>query len=180
MKKLLMVALLIFSVSIRASAQYKSGGKNGGDKIYFGGGFGLSVGTSSTSINASPLVGYKITEKFSSGVGVIYQYIKYKKLDVQFNNYGGSLFSRYQVTDNYFAHVEYERLSFEYPTGGSFAQIESLRATNNAFFVGGGYRQPISRSVSFNAVVLYDLLYEEELSPYSSPLNVRAGVAVGF
>ncbi|MCP4457716.1 MAG: hypothetical protein GY816_06770 [Cytophagales bacterium] len=180
MKKL-SLAVLAFCVVSMASAQYKSGG-GGGDKIYFGGGFGLSFGTGSTSISASPIVGYKITDEFSAGVGITYQYLKYKVPDAQFNNFGGSLFSRYQFTNKYFAHIEYERLSFEYPTGylTPDGDVESARGTNDAFFVGGGYRESLSRNSSFSLTILYDLLYDEELSPYASPLNVRAGVAVGF
>ena len=179
MRKLLFPILMICIVSC-VSGQYKSGG--GGDKIYFGGGFGFSFGTVVTAISASPLVGYKITDSFSAGIGLTYQYIKYKNPDAQFNNFGGSLFSRYQFTDKYFSHIEFERLSFEYPTGflTPDGDIESRRSTNNAFFVGGGYREAISRSASFSLTVLYDLLYDEELSPYASPLSIRAGVAVGF
>ena len=180
MRKLTLSLLMLSVVSI-ASAQYRSGG-GGSDKIYFGGGFGLSVGTGITSISASPLVGYRITDEFSAGVGVTYQYLKYKEPDAQFNNFGWSLFSRYEFTDKYFSHIEYERLSFEYPTGflTPDGDVESARGTNDAFFVGGGYRESLSRNSSFSVTVLYDLLYDEELSPYASPLNVRAGVAVGF
>lgn len=178
MKKLVVLILSTCVVSI-ASAQYRSGGA--GDKLYFGGGVGLSIGTGITSISASPLVGYKLTNEFSVGVRATYQYIKYKDLNAQFNNFGGSLFSRYQVTNNYFAHIEYEQLSFEYPTGISpDGEIESERATNDAFFVGGGFSEPISRSASFTVTILYDLLYDDELSPYASPLNIRAGMAIGF
>ena len=45
------------------------------DRIYFGGNLGLQFGNQ-TYIDISPLIGYKVTEKFSAGFGVTYIYYK--------------------------------------------------------------------------------------------------------
>ncbi len=45
-----------------------------GERLYFGGDFGLSLGRTQAFINISPLVGYKLNEKLSIGAGPVFQY----------------------------------------------------------------------------------------------------------
>ena len=179
MKHVLSIALIALVFS--ASAQYRSGG-GGGDKVYFGGGFGLSFGTDVTSVSASPLVGYKFTDQLSAGVRLTYQYVNNKIYDVSFSNYGGGPFTRFQVTDKYFTHFEYEFLNFEYATGRVINnELETERDSYNALWLGAGYREDVGRNAGFFMVALYNVLYDEnEPSPYASPLSIRAGFAVGF
>lgn len=174
-----MLALLIGACSI-ASAQYRGGG---GDKFYFGGGFGLSIGTDYTSISASPLAGYKITDEFSVGLQTTYQYVSYPDFDLKFSNYGGGPFARYVIEDRYIAHVEYEILSFEFTDGtiDSNGDFNTARDTYSSLWLGGGYRESVGRNAGFFVLALYNVLYDEtEPSPYASPLSIRAGFAVGF
>mgnify|MGYP002777119862 CR=1 FL=1 len=164
-----------------ASAQYRN--SSGSDKWYFGGGFGLSIGTDVTAISASPMVGYKVTDRLSVGTALTYQYVNNKLYDITYSNYGGGPFTRFQVTDKYFTHAEYEYLSFEYADGsltpdGDFA---TFRDGYSSLWLGAGYRENIGRSAGFFLLALYNVLYDEtEISPYASPLSIRAGVAVGF
>ncbi len=180
MRKIVILTVLVGVCSI-ASAQYRGGG--GGDKFYFGGGFGLSIGTGYTSISASPLVGYKITDEFSAGVQTTYQYVSNSDLDLSFSNYGGGPFTRYVFDDRYIAHAEYEILSFEYTDGtiDSGGDFNTFRDTYSSLWLGGGYRESLGRNAGFFLLALYNVLYDEtEFSPYASPLSIRAGVAVGF
>lgn len=169
---------LFLMISIAGLGQ--SYGKNRlSDRIYFGGGMGFNFGSTLTTVSASPQVGYKITERFSAGVGVIYQYTDYKLLDVTLNHYGGSIFTRYIVFQNFFATIEYEYMTIEFPTNQSFS--ETSREGYSSLFAGGGYVQPISRNVSFSVIGLYNLLYDPAgNSPYDSPFVFRAGINVGF
>jgi len=181
MRRLLVIISAMCVVSF-ASAQYKSGG-GGGDKVYFGGGFGLSFGTNVTSVSASPLVGYKFTDQLSAGVRVTYQYVNDKVIDISYSNYGGGPFTRFQVTDQYFVHAEYEFLNFEYATGVKDPNGDFItdRDSYDALWLGAGYRESLGRNSSFFMLALYNVLYDaNELSPYASPLSIRAGVAVGF
>ena len=150
---------------------------SGQDKVYFGGGFGLSIGTDVTSVSASPLVGYRITDPFSVGMQLTYQYVNDKNYDVAFNNYGLGPFARFQVGDNYFAHAEYEYLNFEYPSGLTpDGDVETSRDGYNSMWLGAGYKER-----GFFVLALYNVLYDEnELSPYASPFSIRAGFSVGF
>lgn len=163
------------------SAQYRSGG-GGSDKWYFGGGFGLSLGTNETSVSASPLVGYRVTDAFSAGLAITYQYVNNKQFDISYSNYGGGPFMRYQI-DRYFAHAEYEILSFEYADGtlNPDGDLNTFRDTYNALWLGAGYRENVGRNAGFFLMALYNVLYDEnEIGPYASPFSIRAGVAVGF
>ena len=83
--------------------------------MFFGGGLGLSFTSSNTYFLVSPLVGYKITEKLHAGVGFTYIYRSSKVVlsngrQDKFNSsdYGATLFSRYFILENFFAHVEYD------------------------------------------------------------------------
>lgn len=181
MKKLL-IAAFILGISVCAEAQYRSGSRSASDKIYFGGGFGLNIGTDVTNISVSPLVGYRFTDQFSSGVSFSYQYVKYRGVDESFGSTGGSLFSRFLFNEEFFAHAEYEILGYDQVlinTGtGDFT---STRELNNSFFVGAGYRQNAGRNASFFVLGLYDLLWKNaNESAYAVPYQVRAGFAVGF
>jgi hypothetical protein len=175
MRRILFAITTICLVGV-ASAQYRSSG--GGDKVYFGGGFGLSIGTDVTSISASPLVGYKITDIWSAGMSVTYQYVNYKSIDLSVSNYGLAPFTRVAIGDKYFTHAEYEFLNFEYPTGflTPDGDPETKRDGYNSLWLGGGYTER-----GFFVLALYNVLYDEnELSPYASPFSIRAGFSFGF
>jgi hypothetical protein len=147
------------------------------DKIYFGGNIGLSLG-SYTQVSATPLVGYKITPKISTGVKVTYEYIKDNRYTPAFStsNYGGGLFGRYRLTPALYAHAEYDMLSMEnYDT-----YYNLQRDWVPMFLVGGGYSQKISDNAYLNIQVLFDLLQSPK-SPYGKgePL-FSVGFGIGF
>ena len=144
------------------------------DRIYVGGGGGFSAGSNYTSINVSPTVGYMFTNRFSSGVGVIYQYINYKNADLKTHNYGGNVFSRFNVTPQFFVHGEYEALNYEtYSIIGG--EIKTRRDTSPALFLGGGYFQPLGARGGVSFTLLYNVIYDTDNSPYPRPYVLRVG-----
>ena len=161
-------------------------GKTFGERLYFGGGLGLGFGNT-TFINVSPLVGYRITERFSAGIRVKYQYFKYKqefigtngaviKQNFQSNIYGGGVFSRFFVSNNIFLHGEYENLSVQF--GDRFGN--KTREWIPSAFLGGGYAYPIGGRAIFSITALYNVLYDEFKSPYASPLDIQAGISLSY
>jgi len=149
------------------------------DRVFVGGNLGLQFGDI-TNVQIAPIAGYRVTNDFSAGVGVQYQYIKYKRFApaLTSNNYGTSVFARYRVKDPFFLQVEYEYLNYEYYVTAS----EPLRSSLSSLFVGGGISQPINANAAFTLSVLYNLSYDETdlNSPYSSPLRVSGGINLGF
>lgn len=146
------------------------------DRIYTGGNVDFSISNIVTSIGVSPLVGYMVTERFSVGVGGTYQVNRFRQIDLTLNNYGVRTFARYNVTQEFFAYTEYEYLIFEFNDGASEVQSEGF----SSFFVGGGYAVPVSKNISFLAIALYNLTYDDFRSPYPSPIVLRGGIVASF
>jgi hypothetical protein len=153
------------------------------DRIFTGGGFGLSFSSYSDNFSISPMIGYKITEKIATGIQFQYQYNKYKQITPKLstNDYGASIFGRYNFYGPLFVHAEYEYLNYVY---GIDTDKKKLRDSFNSFMAGGGYFQPISSKAGFFLMALYNFSYESpyanRATPYNSPWVIRAGVTAGF
>ncbi|MCD9017276.1 hypothetical protein [Parachryseolinea silvisoli] len=152
------------------------------DRVFTGGGFGLSFSNYYDYVSVSPLIGYRLTPKLAAGIQVQYRYTKYKQYSFKFstNDYGVSPFVRYSVAGPFFLHAEYEYLNYEFPLSAN----ESVRRSYNSFLAGGGFFQPLGRFAGFYLMALYNFSYTDpdpgEFSPYDSPLVLRAGVTAGF
>ncbi len=172
---------LVFSFSLTCAAfsQYREPSQRSGglaDKIYFGGGGGFSAGSNFINVSASPLIGYKITERFSAGVQVTYQYVRFNALRA--NNYGGGPFLRYNITQKLFTYAQYEYMNFGFPQAPG---DNGPRFDFTSMFVGLGYSEPIGRNLAFNITALYNLLYQDGTnSPYDSPFLFRVGIVAGL
>ena len=84
------------------------------DKMYFGGGFGLDFNQNVFSFSLTPYAGYKLTERWSAGLGINYQFWRDKILDLKINNYGGNIFARYSITPQIFGSAKLEYLSVDF------------------------------------------------------------------
>ena len=148
------------------------------DRLYFGGNFGLQFGNF-THIEASPIVGYMINDKLSAGVGVVYQYFRVRGSnqfnDYETNIYGGKLFGRYNFSQQLFGYTEYENISLEFRSSQT---ADLSRIWVPAFFIGGGYFQPIGNRAGFTIMALYNLLHNPARSPYNSPFVLRVGFTI--
>lgn len=143
------------------------------DKIYFGGNVGLQFGTV-TFLDFSPLIGYRIDNKFSVGTGITYQYYQYRDQYYNFktNVYGGRIFTRYLFTDYLFGHVEYEYLNLE-----AF-DFRRRRVDVGSLMAGAGYIQRFSERAGMVAMLLYNFT-ESVYTPYTNPI-FRIGFVVGL
>src|SRR5690554_961456 len=88
------------------------------DRMYYGGNFSLQFG-SVTFIDISPLAGVMLTEKLSTGLGATYQYLNFRHASSSSSVYGGKLFCKYNITQNFFAHTEAESLNTAYYVPGA-------------------------------------------------------------
>ncbi|WP_340112119.1 hypothetical protein [Maribellus mangrovi] len=151
--------------------------ENVNDKVYFGGYGNFSIGKY-TSIGFEPLIAYKLLPRFSVGAKISYEYFKNKNYTPkkEGSNYGVGAFSRLLVTRRIYAHVEFSEMNYKlYNDAG-----DKNRQWISFLYVGGGYSLPISKGVSLNAEVLWDVLQNDD-SPYKTVepfFNV--GIAVGF
>ena len=151
------------------------------ERVFTGGGLGLSFSSYYDYVSVSPLIGYRITPKLAGGIQFMYRYTKYKQFTPSFtaNDYGVSPFLRLSVYGPLFLHAEYEYLNYQYESQGV-----KYRKGFNSFIAGGGFFQPMGRNAGFYAVALYNFSYKSpasgEISPYESPLILRAGITAGF
>lgn len=185
--KTLSILLILVGISLSANAQWgedqMSEKPSLKDRMFFGGGFGLSFSSNYDYFSLSPIIGYRINQKLASGLSIIYRYTNYKYVtpNISTNDYGLSPFLRYQLFGPLFLHAEYEYLNNEYVTYTG----ESVRKNFSSFMAGGGFFQPVGRNAGFFASVLYNFSYRNPTSPndyypYSSPWVVRVGITAGF
>jgi hypothetical protein len=141
MIKKYLFALIALGCFARSADAQGTGKRSFGDRIYFGGNFGLSFGSYSSEVELSPIIGYKITERLSGGVGLTYIYFRskdpYTHYTYETNIYGGDVFARYFVTENLFAYVETGGLNLDVPS--PFYPYRLSKQWVQDFLIGGGY-----------------------------------------
>jgi hypothetical protein len=142
------------------------------DRVFWGGNFGFMGSNGGFVVDISPLGGYHVTNDFSLGAGITYQYVKIRHWDANPSIYGGNIFARHRVVNNIFAHVEYEALNVLYYAG---MQKGYIREWVSGFLVGGSLIQPMGRRSGMVFSALYNLTYDFEKSPYASPWIIRVG-----
>jgi hypothetical protein len=155
------------------------------DRLYYGGNIGFNILANILFLEASPIVGYKISDNLSAGLGGKMMFVRYMQFKENYSIYGGSVFSRYRILDQFFLHAEFEVLNayerqFTSPNYGQ-------RASANMFFVGAGYSSG-GGGLNLQAMLLYDLI-DHHNSPYQGsyifgnqgpPVILRVGFTVGF
>ncbi|HEU4929208.1 MAG TPA: hypothetical protein VFU38_05210 [Candidatus Krumholzibacteria bacterium] len=145
------------------------------DRVYFGGSVTLSFGDV-TRIGVYPMIAYKFTPKLSVGTELGYEYLKYDDIDQSANNYGGSVFSRYRIIPQLYAHAEYQMVNYEIFTSPTTSDREWIPY----LLFGGGLASRIGPNTWGYIEVLFDVLNDDH-SPYDEgePI-ISAGVGVGF
>jgi hypothetical protein len=177
---------LLFLLSLTLSAQdtvYKPIKKKKGhdflQRTDFGGYLGASFGDV-IAVNISPVATYHVTKNFHAGIGLTYQYYKQNipgYPDYSTSAYGGSLFARYFIWRDLFAHIEYAPLCLDH----YFDEVG--RWLNGPFwihdfYIGGGYRQMVGGKAYMSLMLLWNV-NETINSPYSNPI-IRIGFGVGL
>lgn len=187
-------SLFVLFLSVLFIAPLISSGQRSTDsKFYWGGNLGLMFGTY-TVIDVSPLVGYKVTEKFHVGTGLTYTYYKYsedgtynggsttKGFEFSTSIYGGRLFTRYYALENIFLHVEDELINFDIPFFSPFSNdVYFSRQWVNSVLVGAGYGYNFNvdgPSLSIAVLWRVNTAYEK-FYPYQNPI-IRVGLGFGF
>lgn len=178
-KAIFIVSCLFCATSLLAQTDQDVTNADPKDRIYVGGGLGLQFGAI-TNIEVSPIIGYRFTNTFSAGIGLTYIYFKREFDnfdDLETNIYGYRVFARQNIQQQFFAQAEFENLSLE------FFNIDNGTTNREwvpGFLIGGGYFQPIGRNAGFNITALYNVLFDDQKSPYNSPLVLRIGLTLGF
>ena len=190
MKRMIIFAIVVFmGISLSFSQQVSNADslgrmdsaresqKQNAKKAFYGGTLGFNFGNY-FRISVEPLVGYKLSPKFSVGVKFRYEYINDARYntDVTYHNYGGSIFGRYRPIPQIYFHAEPAYMSYQF----SVSSYESEREWVPFIFLGGGYVQRVGKNTFLYAEVLFDVLRDNK-SPYNDwePF-ISLGVSVGF
>jgi hypothetical protein len=148
------------------------------DRVVFGGNASAQFGTS-TFILVAPKVGYRVTERYTAGLGFLYQYASLATINRQTgvvtrgafksSTYGPLVFNFYNVTD--FAYVgaqaeylNHDILYYNPNTGDYFTE----RAWTPVLFLEVGYRQALGSKGAVQLGLKYNVLHENGRSPYGS------------
>jgi hypothetical protein len=171
-KVVLFVFLICFSSFISKSQYFENPQKKSSftDKLFFGGGLGLQFGQV-TQIEITPIVGYRVTNRFHVGVSGTYSFYKDQTYTnaIQYSTYGGSTFLRFFIIEGLFAHTEAEFLNVEVFDFTSQTTYTTHREWIQNYLVGGGYFQKIGEKSGMFFEILWNL-NETELTPYSNPV----------
>ncbi len=154
------------------------------ERLVFGGNTWLQLGTF-TRVDLFPTVGYRLTEKLITGVGVNYQYLstRYDIISAQGQRssfrvsehyYGWRVFAQQFVVPPVFIWAELES------TNGNFYDLNAQEFSRRWLYnpmIGAGYQQGNRDKLGtgFYFMILYNLNYVDGLSQYNSPWVSRVG-----
>ena len=171
MKKLLLVLFLAgFTTAVysQRTLNYRNDeSPSFGQRVFFGGGVGFSGGNNVFSVQVNPIVGYMITSRWSAGIGVDYQYVKYNDIDFEDNLWGWQAFTRYNIK-MFFAQAEYNLVNYTQ----LYLDGSESRESVDRLLLGGGISQPLGARGAINMAALYDVMYENN-GPFGSPWVFR-------
>ncbi|MEG0917414.1 MAG: hypothetical protein RSF68_10410 [Myroides sp.] len=137
--------------------------------MQFGGGLGLAFGSGFTNIAVSPMALKPITEQFSAGLGLQFNYLRSKGF-YESTSYGANILGIYSPAEMIQLSAELEQLRVrniltDLPSGSSYT---TQNFWNTALFLGAGYTtENVTIGVRYN--VLYkkdDLVYNQAWMPF--------------
>ena len=144
------------------------------ERLVFGGNLGLNFGTE-TYVNISPLIGYKVTDRLTTGFGISYTYISQQYYNYKGHAFGGSVFTEFAVIKNISELIPLN-MNFGLSIYGeyNFLNVRYLHLMDNFDWInspmlGLALKIPISYRSYVRVMFLYnfnDNLY----SPYQNPV----------
>ncbi|MDL5048707.1 hypothetical protein QQ054_22095 [Oscillatoria amoena NRMC-F 0135] len=147
------------------------------ERISIGGATSFWIQPSRTYVEIAGLLAYRFPKTLTMGPGYRYIYNRNRTYGKNLNTYGPNFFVRAQLTRRIYLWTEYELLNTEYVVQVGGNEIATKSDHVESLFMGAGYIRTFGRKgrggVSFQ--VLYNPLYEREISPYYSPVIYRVG-----
>lgn len=138
-----------------------------------GGNIGFSAENQGLDLIIAPRIGKLITENLEFAFNVNYTFRKY--YSTKFHIFGVGPEVNYFL-NNFAGHISY--LYNTVSTRNSFGKSTFL--SENALFLGAGYRQHLGGNTYAQAGVRYNVLYKKENSIFSSAFTPYFGISVGL
>lgn len=161
LKTILIVFILFVSNNLTAQQQSFSA-KSSTDfwnKVQFGGGLGLSLGSGYTDISVAPSAIYNFNEYVALGVGLQYTYASQRNFYTS-NLYGGSIIALVTPIPEIQLSAELEQLRVNLRGSGQNSFTNDF--WNTGLFLGAGYR---TGNVTIGA--RYNVLFKADKGAYS-------------
>ncbi len=168
------------------------------NKLFVGGGLGAGSFGQGFFAAASPMVGYRFTDRLHAGVSLGFNYFRSVENYSNFINgrpekyietgmhYNTNIFARYFVLPVAFIQVqpEYNNFkAFRYPaianTSEGTVSPDSYRFGVPSFLVGAGYAQQMGNGSYLMFSIMYDLVQNPN-SPYYRQPVFGGGIALGL
>ncbi|UII30787.1 hypothetical protein LVD17_21060 [Fulvivirga ulvae] len=144
------------------------------ERLVIGGNFNISK-TNPLNVDLSPAIGYRINKLFEMGVTGCYR--SQFKTDKQGVNsqvgkevYGYSAFANHMVFKNFFAYMEAERMR----TTTTSSEIPK-REWKQTLLIGVGRKFNVAKWLEMQALVLFNVLHDNEDGLYNSPVVFKTG-----
>lgn len=154
---------LVAMVSQNAVSQEVKQKSDFWEKVRFGGGLGLSLGSGFTNIAVAPGAIYDFNNYFSAGVGLQGSYVDVRD-EFESYIYGGSLVGLVNPIDflQLSAELEQVRVNSAY----EISPTETIKDNfwNTALFLGIGYR---AQNITIG--VRYNVLFDDDTRVYNDP-----------
>ncbi|MCW3160669.1 hypothetical protein [Chryseobacterium oryctis] len=142
----------------------------------FGGGIGLGFGSqSSFYLQASPRVGYRLTNDLEAGVvgSVSWQTSNYYRSTM----FGIGPFANYYIARSFYVGANLQHYFINYKDKYYDYKVNE---EETALYLGGGYMQRIGNNSYMQIGVMYNVLWKENSSVFSSGLIPNIGFVMGL
>jgi hypothetical protein len=171
--KMLKLLMVIIFCAFTATAFSQSTGdptlkKISAQNISFGFNYHLQI----SHLDIAPVLILPVKEKIHAGFGLNYLYHYRNSIREGKSSLGFNFFSRVFITKNIFGHAEYLYSDVAYL---NVLVYEYYRIKKADFFIGGGYRQPITDKTDAYLTLLVNLNNSDE-SPYKNRILFKAGL----
>ncbi len=175
MKKFIIPLMLVISGSLFSQVSIGTGSQEN-NRWTFGGGIGVGFGSNSAFyLQASPRVGYKITDDLEGGVvgSVSWQTSDYYKSTM----FGVGPFVNYYIARSFYVGANLQQYFINYKD--KFYDYK-VNEQETALYLGGGYMQRIGSNSFMQLGLMYNVLWKENSSVFSSGLVPNIGFVVGL
>ncbi len=175
MKKLIISLSFLFSGLVFSQEATELPVQNN-NRWTFGGGIGFGFGSNNYfNLSAAPRVGYMLTNDLEGGVlgSVSWQ----KSNAYSSTMFGIGPFLNYYIARTFFVSANYQHYFINYKD-----KIYDFKANTNedALYLGGGYMQRIGNNSFLQLGLMYNVLWKENSSIFSSGLVPNIGFVVGL
>lgn len=175
MKKFILPLFLLISGSILSQVAVGAPPENN-NRWTFGGGIGLGFGSNNYfNLSTAPRVGYRLTDDLEGGVlgSVSWQ----KSNAYSSTMFGVGPFLNYYIGRTFFISANYQHYFINYKD-----KLYDFKTNENedALYLGGGYMQRIGNNSYLQLGLMYNVLWKENSSIFSSGLVPNIGFVVGL